>query len=430
MDPIRRGPAAALAGIAIGGAVLWGCGAQPSRRAESAATTLPPVVGFRSADPPAGNGSAQPQLSTAPDGSVLLSWLEPAGEGRTRLRFAELARGGWSAATTVVEGPGFFVNWADVPSVVRLSGGRLAAHWLQTSGSDTYAYDVQLRVSDDGGATWSDTLTPHRDGTRSEHGFASLFEAPGGELGLVWLDGREMAADGHDAHGGGEAAGAMTLRSTTLARDRTFGPEQLVDDRVCECCPTTAVRAGDAVVVAYRNRGDAEEVRDINVSRQAGGAWTRGAPVHRDNWLMPACPVNGPSLSADDRQVALAWFTAEDNEPRVMVAFSSDEGATFSPPIRVDEGVALGRVDAELLPDGAALVSWIEFKEAGSEFRVRRIWPDGTRGPSLPVSRVSSDRASGYPRMARAGNTVVFAWTEVGSAPDRARLRAAVAQVR
>ena len=29
------------------------------------------------------------------------------------------------------------VNWADVPSVVRLPGGALAAHWLQKSGAST-----------------------------------------------------------------------------------------------------------------------------------------------------------------------------------------------------------------------------------------------------------------------------------------------------
>lgn len=415
-----------VVGIVVGGATVTGCDTSSTRTPEGASRAAP-VGELRPIDPPVGDSSAQPQLSVTSDGDVLLSWLAPAGAGRTRLRFSVFSDGRWSDANTVVEDTGFFVNWADVPSVVRLSDGRLAAHWLQKSGGDTYAYDVKLRVSDDNGATWSDTMTPHRDGTPSEHGFVSLFDAPEGGLGLVWLDGREMTSAGHDSHGGGEAGGAMTLRSTTLGRGRTFGPERLIDDRVCECCPTTAIRTGDAVLVAYRNRGDDEEMRDIYVSRYANGAWTRGTPVHRDNWLMPACPVNGPSLAADARRVSLAWFTAEDNEPRVMIAFSSDAGVSFGRPVRVDDGVALGRVDSELLPDESALVSWIEFREQGSEFRVRRVRPDGTRGESMVVSRVSSDRASGYPRMARTGNTLVFAWTDVGTAPGSPRVRAALA---
>jgi len=413
-----------VAGIIACTMIISSCRAPEKGHADEAAVGAP-LTALRPLETPAPDGSAQPQLSVAHDGSVILSWLEPAETSRTRLRFAELRSGRWSDAKTVVEGAGFFVNWADVPSVVRLSDGRIAAHWLQKSGSDTYAYDVKLRVSDDNAATWSETLTPHRDGTQSEHGFVSMFDAPGGGLGLVWLDGREMSAGGHDSHDGNGGAGAMTLRSTTLGRDRTLGPEQLIDDRVCECCPTTAVRAGDRVLVAYRNRGEKEEIRDIHVARYADGAWSRGTPVHSDNWLMPACPVNGPSLAADDRRVTLTWFTAEDNAPRVMMAFSSDGGATFGAPVRVDDGVALGRVDSELLPDGSALVGWVEFKEPGSEFRVRRVLPNGTRGASMSVTRVSSDRASGYPRLARSGNTLVFAWTEVAPGGGKKRVRAA-----
>ena len=47
----------------------------------------------------------------------------------------------------------WFVNWADVPSVVRLANGTLAGHWLQKSGADTYAYDVRLAYSHDDGKT-------------------------------------------------------------------------------------------------------------------------------------------------------------------------------------------------------------------------------------------------------------------------------------
>lgn len=378
-----------------------GAGRAPARAGD--ARRSPQLVPLESPAPP---GSAQPQLAVGRDGAFILSWLETDAGGRTRFRYATRTRDAWSPPVLVAEGTDFFVNWADVPSVVQLPGGRLAAHWLQKSGGDSpYAYDVRLRVSDDGGATWSAPITPHRDGTKTEHGFVSLFEAPGGALGLVWLDGRHMAA-GH------EGEGAMTLRAATLDAGRRLGHEHVVDDRVCECCPTTAVRAGDTVVVAYRDRGDSAEIRDIFVSRFVNGSWTPGRAVHRDGWLMPACPVNGPSLAADGRRVALAWFTAEGNEPRALVAFSDDAGATWGPPVRVDDGVALGRVDSELLPDGSALVAWIEFAEGQSAVRARRVRPDGTKDPSFEVAGVSGDRASGYPRMARSGGTVLFAWTE------------------
>jgi hypothetical protein len=133
---------------------------------------------------PAAAGSGQPQLTTSSRG-VLLSWIEKSSDG-VALKFSErLTPGEWSSPRLVASGGDWFVNWADVPSVRRLSNGTLVAHWLQKSGSDSYAYDVKLSYSNDDGRTWATPFSPHNDGTRTEHGFASLFELRGGNLGVV-----------------------------------------------------------------------------------------------------------------------------------------------------------------------------------------------------------------------------------------------------
>ena len=101
-----------------------------------------------------------------------------------------------------------------------------------------------------------------------------------------------------------------------------------------------------------------------------------------------------------------------------MVAFSADGGATFGAPVRVDDKQTLGRVDVAILENGHALVSWLEFAEDGSEFRARAVSPDGSRGPHITVARSSSDRQSGYPRLIRSGNEVIFAWTATRPVPQ------------
>ena len=255
---------------------------------------------------PAAPNSAQPQLSSSSRG-LLLSWIERSGQKAT-LRFSERTPAGWSTARDVASGTDWFVNWADVPSVMRLASGELAAHWLQKSGPDTYAYDVRLAYSKDDGKTWSESFTPHSDGTKTEHGFASLIQMPGAGLGLAWLDGRAMkSGNSHDAHVAD--AGAMSVRFGTFGRNWKEASEQPVDLRVCECCPTSAAMTSDGPIVAYRNRTE-DEVRDIFLSRLESGKWTEPKAVHADGWKIPACPVNGPMLSARGRNVVLAWFTA------------------------------------------------------------------------------------------------------------------------
>lgn len=411
---IRKGPLTVLASIVA----ITTFSAQTPDKALSWSPTVQRVP------TPAAPDSAQPQLSTSERG-IILSWVERQGQKAT-LRFSERTPTGWSTPRDAASGSDWFVNWADVPSVIRLANGTLVAHWLQKSGPDTYAYDVRLSHSKDEGKTWSPSFTPHTDGTKTEHGFASLFQMPGAGLGLVWLDGRAMKPP--SGHGGGHGAadgGAMSVRFATFDGAWKQTAEVPVDLRVCECCPTTAAVTADGPIVAYRDRSE-QEIRDIYVSRLEKGQWTEPKAVYPDDWKIAACPVNGPMLSARGRDVALAWFTAKDEQNRAFMAFSRDAGRTFGAPIRLDDNGALGRVDVELTPDGDAVASWIEFADQRSQFMVRRVQPSGAKSRAVTVSALAGGRASGYPRIARHGDELVFAWTE--SVDGRSQVQTAVAR--
>jgi hypothetical protein len=137
---------------------------------------------------PAGDSSSAPQLTT--EGTrTMLSWMERA-VPRTLLKFSERTASGWSPAKTVASGNDLVVNAADVPSVRALANGTLAAAWMLANSPDPEAYDLRLAWSSNGGTTWSRPVSPHHDRTETQHGFATLFQAPGAGLGVVWLDGR------------------------------------------------------------------------------------------------------------------------------------------------------------------------------------------------------------------------------------------------
>ena len=355
---------------------------------------------------PARPGSAEPNLSVAPDGRVYMSWLEPADSGHT-LRFAVHDGAQWSEARTIAAGRNFFVNWADFPSMEVLDNGQLAAHFLQRHGRGTFTYGVRIAQSRDNGVTWSAPVTPHRDSSLTEHGFVAMWREKGA-LGAVWLDGRKFKQEGHST------ANEMMLVSTTLRPDGSLGKEVQLDDRTCDCCQNAAAVTTNGPIVAYRNRS-ADEIRDIYVTRRVAGKWKPGVSVHDDNWKIAACPVNGPALAARGMRVALAWFTAPFDSARVNLAFSDDGGATFTAPIRVDGGTPAGRVDVALMPDGGALVTWVE--RVGGDVaavRARRFTRDGKPGTSTTIASSSVARASGFPRMAVTGSNVMFAWTVPG----------------
>jgi hypothetical protein len=92
------------------------------------------------------------------------------------------------------------------------------------------------------------------------------------------------------------------------------------------------------------------------------------------------------------------------------VAFSNDAGRTWGTPVRIDDSTSTGHVDVELLDDGSAAVTWIEFSAGRSELRLRRVTPAGIRSAAITLAAVG--RATGIPRMARSGQDLIFAWTE------------------
>lgn len=361
---------------------------------------------------PAAADASAPQLTVEGDRAIL-SWMERANSGAS-LKFAERTASGWSAVRTVASGRGLIVNAADVPSVRALGDGTLAAHWTEQNGPDPEASTLDLSWSRDGGATWTRAVNPHHDGTKTQHGFASLFQAPGAGLGLVWLDGRATNPDSPNP------TDNMSLRASVYGTDGKQIREVAIDTRVCDCCPTSVASTTEGPIVAYRDRSN-QEVRDIYVTRLAADRWTAPVLVHRDNWMIEGCPVNGPAVSARGRDVVVAWFTALNDQGKTWAAYSHDAGRTFGAPVRIDDAVATGHVDVELLKDGSAIVSWVEFTNERSQFKVRRLEPNGSRSIAVLVAGAGEARVAGVPRIAVARDELLFAWTETSSGASRVR---------
>jgi hypothetical protein len=353
---------------------------------------------------PAAGQSAQPHLTTSSRG-VILSWLEHR-DATATLRFAERTSGSWAAAQTVSSSDNWFISGADVPTVMRMTDGTLVATAYPATDPLIEAYDLRLTYSRDDGKTWARPVAPHTDGTKTQHGFATLFELPQRALGVVWLDGRDQELNKADPEGG-----AMALYFASFDSGWKQTAEEVVNARVCECCQTTAAMTDEGPVVAFRDRSP-REVRDINVTRIEQGKWTPPRPLHVDGWQIDGCPVNGPALAARGHAVAAAWFAATEQEGHAFAAFSADAGRSWGDPIRLDDAVALGHVDIELLDDGSAVASWVEFVNKRAQLRMRRVMSSGARSAAHVVAGTGSGYVAGYPRLTRQGDGVIVAWTE------------------
>jgi hypothetical protein len=362
---------------------------------------------------PAAPGSGEAVLTLDSRGAPFMSWVEPDGAAH-RLRFSRLEAGRWTAPRTAARGRDWFVNWADRPSVVAGGDGALTAHWLANTAATQgdYGYGIRFAHSPDGGTTWRASYAAGSDNVTGYSGFVSILPGPDG-MSAAYLapsgpPGADRSAQG-DGHGEDHA---MSLRLVRFAADGTRVSDEVLDPETCSCCTTALVRTAHGPLLAYRDR-TAGEVRDISVVRFVDGHWTTPVPVHRDGWVIPACPTNGPGVAASGDRVVIAWFTAAADTPRLRVAFSADAGATFSAPIAVDDGNPVGWPAVAWLEDGDAAVLWLEALGAGAgEIRLRRVASGRPAGPVMTVARAAPGRSTGIPQMVRTREGLVVAWRD------------------
>jgi BNR repeat-like domain len=346
---------------------------------------------------PAAPGAMGSALTTGPDGVIYLSWLEPAGGDTWALKFSRYdgPHRSWAAAQTIAQGSDWLINWADFP-VLAVLESQLVAVWsvsLSTGGHGHHeeSYHAMHSISNDGGVSWSRPEPLTRLSNSVE--FVALLPLPDGRLLAAWLDGRHRTA-GQDR---------QSLYARALG---TPGPDLLVDDSVCDCCQLSlAPTPAGGAVLAYRGR-TADEVRDIRYARFNGQSWNRPRELNPDGWKISGCPVNGPQLAAQGDRMGAVWFTAAENQARVLARLSNDGGNFFGPVQRIDLGRPQGRVDSVLLADGTLVMTWLESTGAAAEANggiyLRSLSPEGRLSEPRLIVPSSTNRMSGFPRIALA----------------------------
>jgi hypothetical protein len=368
----------------------------------------PPALKVESIPNPTTPGSLQANLAVTQDGNPLLSWVEPSKDGSFALRYAVRQGTGWSEPRTIAANRKFFHHPAELPEVLSLKGGSLLAHWIEMPSEKSEAEFLYVSGSRDG-VQWNAPSMAHHDRSQAQHGLASIVASGDREASLFWL----QALKGED--------GPVSLMRTVIDAEGKEIKEESLDSDVCACCPTAVTRTTRGLLVAYRDHTP-EDIRDISVTRFESGRWTSPKTVYADKWQLNACPINAASVSAKGDRVAISWYTAAGDKPRVELALSNDGGQTFGKPITVSTGQAYGYTSIAIDIDGGALVSWLE-RGGGDGARVlaRHVGTDGAAGPVLQVA-TGTRQNLGYPRLVVTGSQAWITWNAAAKA-QTARLR-------
>ena len=359
--------------------------------------TIRGVFAFEILKTPTNKNSLAPNLCSFGN-HFALSWIERNKDGEARLQMATWNGSEFDEIRLIAKSKEMFANWADIPSLVKAPSGDLYAHWLNRIGNETYAYGIQIERSIDHGKSWQSLGWLHNDTSATEHGFVSLIPEDR-HVRAFWLDGRQMK----------KTTGKMMLRTAILDGNK-IKSEHMVDDDVCTCCPTAAIQLPSGSAVVYRDRLP-QEIRDISLVHLKNDGWSKPSRIQKDNWVMPGCPVNGPSIATNGNIIAVSRFTVIKNKAKIILKLFKDGQFKSGKEIILDENVPVGRCVTVCSKDSVYNI-WIGVDKNQSVLRMAEVSLFGKIKRKMTLVPIDEDRSSGMPRAIFINNYLWVSWTD------------------
>ncbi|MGQ0640567.1 MAG: sialidase family protein [Gemmatimonadaceae bacterium] len=211
----------------------------------------------------------------------------------------------------------------------------------------------------------------------------------------------------------GESGTYLTSSPDGGATWRT--PVRVAAEEACPCCRTAIATARDGTVhLAWRSVAPGN-VRDIVVatSSDRGATWSTPSSVHADNFVIDGCPHAGPSMHTDSAgRVHIAWWTGARGRAGVYYARSDNGARAFGPAVELSRGRLVRPSHVQLALDGAQVaVAWDDGVVAVPKVLLR-VSRDG--GGSFGGASVVSDSAAAgmFPVLMLGDGAVTVAWSQ------------------
>lgn len=294
--------------------------------------------------------AAEPAVAADGEGNIYVAYVEHNPDKTADLYVQKYDRdfhpAGYVARVNPV--PGQVKAWRGDPPVMTLANdGTLYIGWIVKVDSTEKidANDLVVSVSKDGGRSFNAPVRVSDNAQAENYGLISLISDTGGQLGVAWLDERNLKAAPTD---NSPAAASMMFHHHEEAESnrevffalstdegKTFSANKKIASDACPCCKTSMAAGPDGRIYVSWRQVLPNGNRHIAVasSSDKGSTFSGGVIVSDDKWHLDACPVSGAFLSTgSDGALSVLWYSAgAAGEAGIYSTESKDGGKTFDP---------------------------------------------------------------------------------------------------
>jgi hypothetical protein len=310
----------------------------------------------------------------------------------------------WSAPKRVQQAPETIEAAGESrPKLAFGSKGQVYVTYTHPLGKP-YSGEVRFARSTDGGQTFSQPVTVHKNRDLITHRFDSLIVDRDGRLYVAWIDKRDAEA----AKARKQAyAGAAVYYAVSDDGGASFKGDYKLSDHSCECCRISlALDPAGTPVALWRAVFD-ENIRDHAIARLSAD----GAPAHMeratfDDWHIDACPHHGPALAfAPDGTRHQVWFDLKGDDGGVFYASATPAGK-LGTPIRLGSDQA---EHADVAVSGANVaLAWKQFDGTATAIMLKLSTDGGKHWREQAVAHTAGN--SDHPHLLRAPAGIVLVW--------------------
>jgi hypothetical protein len=242
-------------------------------------------------------------------GNPVLSWVE--GEkGSEHLFYAVFnqKKGSFNQVIKILPSKGLSPHHESMPKVAFKGDGTVVALYSKKKPTpeNRFAGAIYYVESSDKGANWTSPKYLHNGDTTAGIGrsFFDIASLPDGEVGAIWLDGRNKLENGSSLFF------AKTTSKKGFAKDIEIGKN------TCQCCRTDIYLQSDkSINIAYRNIFN-DSIRDMAHirSEDLGKTFSKPKRISADDWIIYGCPHTGPTMTEMNDKLHFFWFTMGGDE--------------------------------------------------------------------------------------------------------------------
>jgi hypothetical protein len=223
-----------------------------------------------------------------------------------------------------------------MPKVAFKNDGTVVAAYEKKAPTkeNKFAGAIYYIVSSDRGKTWTKETFLHTDTVPGlSRSYFDIETLPDGEIGASWLD---IKIDNE--------TGGRTVKFAKTNASNGFTNEILVDSSACQCCRIDVYTDdSENVFVAYRGlkKGQmGKQVRDMMIATSTDRGATFSSPIliSADNWNIDGCPHTGPSLCSNKAGLFSLWYTEGSGTGIYLTQKSKDENAFVPRQLVSNEG--------------------------------------------------------------------------------------------